>query len=171
MIYIYIYIQSVLHRKHVSATEPNRLMMCGETVAVCCEVRTAHTDTLCGQSVPHRKHITSPLQSPTGSCCVEKQLLFAVRTVRNTQIHCVGSPSQETSLLRYRAQPVNSVWGNSRCLLWEPYGTHTYTVWVVRTPQETHHVSTTEPNRLMPCGETVAVCCENRTEHTDTLCG
>jgi hypothetical protein len=23
----------------------------------------------------------------------------------------------------------------------------------------------------MLCGETVAVCCENRTEHTDTLCG
>jgi hypothetical protein len=24
-------------------------------------------------------------------------------------------------------------------------------------------------NRLMLCGETLAVCCENRTEHTDTL--
>jgi hypothetical protein len=39
----------------------------------------------------------------------------------------------------------------------------------VRTSQETHHVSSTEPNRLMLCGETVAVCCENRTEHTDTV--
>jgi hypothetical protein len=29
--------------------------------------------------------------------------------------------------LRYNAQPVNAVWGNSRCLLWEPYGTHKYT--------------------------------------------
>jgi hypothetical protein len=28
-----------------------------------------------------------------------------------------------TLRLRYRAQPVNAVWGNSRCLLWEPYGT------------------------------------------------
>jgi hypothetical protein len=28
-----------------------------------------------------------------------------------------------------KAQPVNAVWGNSRCLLWEPYGTHRYTVW------------------------------------------
>jgi hypothetical protein len=40
-----------------------------ETVAVYCENHTEHTDTLCGQSsesVPHRKHITSPLQSPTG---------------------------------------------------------------------------------------------------------
>jgi hypothetical protein len=51
---------------HVSATEPNRLMLCGETVAVCCENRREHTDTLCGQFVPNRKHITSPLQSPTG---------------------------------------------------------------------------------------------------------
>jgi hypothetical protein len=30
---------------------------------------------------------------------------------------------------------------------------------------------TTKPNRLMLFGETVAVCCENHTEHTDTLCG
>jgi hypothetical protein len=39
----------------------------------------------------------------------------------------------------------------------------------VRTSQETCYVSATEPNRLMLCGETVAVCCENRAEHTDTL--
>jgi hypothetical protein len=37
----------------------------------------------------------------------------------------------------------------------------------VRTSQETHHVSTTKPNRLMLFGETVAVYCENHTEHTD----
>jgi hypothetical protein len=42
-------------------------------------------------------------------------------------------------------------------------------VGAVRTSQQTHHVSATEPNRLLLCGETVAVCCENRTEHTDTL--
>jgi hypothetical protein len=41
----------------------------------------------------------------------------------------------------------------------------------VRTSQETHHVSATKPNRLMPFRETVAVYCENHTEHTDTLCG
>jgi hypothetical protein len=39
----------------------------------------------------------------------------------------------------------------------------------VRTSQETHYVSATEPNRLMLFGETVAVYCENRVEHTDTL--
>jgi hypothetical protein len=37
----------------------------------------------------------------------------------------------------------------------------------VRTSQETHYVSTT----LMLVRETVAVYCENHTEHTDTLCG
>jgi hypothetical protein len=77
-------------------------------------VRTVRdTDTVCGQSVPHRKHntsplrntqihcvgspylignITSPLQSPALLCCLRKHSLFIARTVRNTQIHCVGSP-------------------------------------------------------------------------------
>jgi hypothetical protein len=35
----------------------------------------------------------------------------------------------------------------------------------------TLQVSATKPNRLMLFGETVAVYCENHTEHTDTLCG
>jgi hypothetical protein len=43
----------------------------------------------------------------------------------------------------------------------------------VRASQETHYVSATKPNRLMLFRETVAVYCENRTEHTNTctLCG
>jgi hypothetical protein len=41
----------------------------------------------------------------------------------------------------------------------------------VSTSQETHYVTTTKPNRLMLFGETVAVYCENHTEHTDTLRG
>jgi hypothetical protein len=36
----------------------------------------------------------------------------------------------------------------------------------IPTSQEIHYVSTTEPNRLMLFGETVAVYCENHTEHT-----
>jgi hypothetical protein len=35
-----------------------------------------------------------------------------------------------TLRLHYKAQPVKAVWGNSRCLLREPYGTHRYTVCV-----------------------------------------
>jgi hypothetical protein len=44
---------------HVFATEPNRIMLFGEIVVVCCENRTEHTYTLCGQSVPHRKHFSA----------------------------------------------------------------------------------------------------------------
>jgi hypothetical protein len=40
----------------------------------------------------------------------------------------------------------------------------------VRTLQETHYVFATKPNRLMLFRETVAVYCENRTEHTNTPC-
>jgi hypothetical protein len=39
----------------------------------------------------------------------------------------------------------------------------------VRTSQETHYISATKSSRLMLFGETVAVYCENHTEHTDTL--
>jgi thioredoxin-related protein len=35
----------------VSATEPNRLMLFGKTVAVYCEKFTEHTDKMCGQTV------------------------------------------------------------------------------------------------------------------------
>jgi hypothetical protein len=41
----------------------------------------------------------------------------------------------------------------------------------VRTSQETYDASATKPNRLMLFMETVAVYCENHTEHTNTLCG
>jgi hypothetical protein len=41
----------------------------------------------------------------------------------------------------------------------------------VRTSQETYYVSAAKPNRLMVFRETVAVYCENHTEHLDTLCG
>jgi hypothetical protein len=39
----------------------------------------------------------------------------------------------------------------------------------VRTSQETHYISVTEPKRLMLFGETVVVYYENHTEHTDTV--
>jgi hypothetical protein len=56
----------------------------------------------------------------------------------------------------------------------ENHTEHTDTVCgqnAVRTSQETHYVSATEPNRLMLFGEIVAVYCDNHTEHIDTLCG
>jgi hypothetical protein len=74
---LYIRIHFVSHRDHtaLSITETNRLMQFGEIIAVF-DNHTEHINTLCGQNadtlyiriqfVPHRKHITSPLQSPTG---------------------------------------------------------------------------------------------------------
>jgi hypothetical protein len=65
-------------------------MLCGETVSVYCEKHTEHTDTIFVQNsefVPHRIHITSPLQSITSSCCLGKEPLFissTIRTHRNT---------------------------------------------------------------------------------------
>jgi hypothetical protein len=46
---------------------------------------------------------------------------------------------------------------------------HTEHTDTVRTSQETHYISATEPTRLMLFGETVDVYCENHTEHTDTV--
>jgi hypothetical protein len=126
-------------------------MLLGETATVYSENHTKHRYTVrteCGvlqyihiQFVPHRKRITSLLQTPASYCCLGKQSLFIVRTIRNTQIHSGG-----------RMQ--------SSAIYTNP----------VRTSQETHHVSATEPNLLALFGETVAIYCENHTEDR-TLCG
>jgi hypothetical protein len=58
------------------------------------------------------------------------------------------------------------LFGKTVAVYCENHTEHTDTV---RTSQETHYVSATEPNRLMLFGETVAVYCENHTEHTDTV--
>jgi hypothetical protein len=47
----------------------------------------------------------------------------------NNIYKCSPYLTGNTLRLHYKAQPVNAVWGNSRCLLWEPYGTHKYTLW------------------------------------------
>jgi predicted Zn-dependent protease with MMP-like domain len=53
----YIRIEFVPHRKHyLSAIEPNRLMLFGETVAVYCENHTEHIDTV---RTPHETHYFS----------------------------------------------------------------------------------------------------------------
>jgi hypothetical protein len=53
----------------------------------------------------------------------------------------------------------------------QPSGVRLNSLYIVRTSQETHHISATKPTRLMLFGETAAVYCENHTEHADTLCG
>jgi predicted AAA+ superfamily ATPase len=64
----------------------------------------------------------------------------------------------------------HSLWeqGKPRKTLISPHALLIVLSGSVHTSQETHSVSATEPNRLMLSGETVAVYCENLTEHTDT---
>jgi hypothetical protein len=38
---------------------------------------------------------------------------------------------QETHCHHYKAQPANTVWGNSHCLLWESYRTHRYSSYLL----------------------------------------
>jgi hypothetical protein len=92
-------------------------MQCGETVAVFSENRTEHTDTLCGQSVPHRKHHVSATEPNRLELCGETVAVYCENRTEHTDTLWAVRTSQETSRLRYRAQPVNAVWGNSRCLL------------------------------------------------------
>jgi hypothetical protein len=97
--------------------------------------------------------------------------------IRNTQIHCVGrmlSPylTGNTLRLHYKAQPVNAVWGNNHCLFSGPYGTHRYSVWAecrVCTSEEILRLRY-KAKPVKDVLKTVAVYCENLTEHTDTLC-
>jgi hypothetical protein len=63
------------------------------------------------QFVPHRKYITSPLQSPAGQCHVRFEVFMAVTTKNGvfwnikTDSYLIG----DTLRLRYRAQPVNAM--------------------------------------------------------------
>jgi hypothetical protein len=75
-----------------------------------------------------------------------------VRIIRNTN---TVRTSQETPCLRYRDEPVNTVW-ETVAVYSENHTEHTVTV---RTSRETHYVSAIETNRLVLFRETVAVYC------------
>jgi hypothetical protein len=79
-------------------------MLCGETVAVCCENRTEHTDTARTSQETHHVSATEPnrlmLCGETVAVCCENRTEHTdtvrtsqethVRTVRNTQIQYAG---------------------------------------------------------------------------------
>jgi hypothetical protein len=77
-------------------------MLFGEIVAVYCKSHTKHTDTLYGQNA-----IRTSQESHYVSATEPNLLMLFRETV---VVYCENH-------LRYRAQPVNAVWGNSRCLL------------------------------------------------------
>jgi hypothetical protein len=85
-------------------------------------------------------------------------------------IRFVSYLTGNTLRLRWKAQSVNAVLGNSHCLLWEQYGTQIIYKDAVRTSQEIHYVSATKTNRLILFKEIIAVYWENNTEHTNIPC-
>jgi hypothetical protein len=110
-----IYVNSVRTSQethYVSATEPNRLMLFRETVAVYCENHTEHTDTDCTSQETHYVSVTEP----------NRLMLFgetvAVYCENNTEHTDTVCTSQETHYF--------SATEPNRLMLWEPYGTHRY---------------------------------------------
>jgi hypothetical protein len=61
--------------------------------------------------------------SNNGFCSYDTSLIPVVDTCRREGYF----RTEDCSF--HQTEPVNPVWGNSRCLLGEPYGTHRYTVW------------------------------------------
>jgi hypothetical protein len=92
-------------------------MLCGETVAVCCENRTQHTDTLWAVRTSQETHHVSATEPNRLMLCGETVTICCENGTEHTDT--LGSPylTGDTSSLRYRTQSVNAVWGNNRCLL------------------------------------------------------
>jgi hypothetical protein len=83
----------------------------------------------------------------------------AVYCENHTEHYTVRTSQETHHIILYRAQTVKAVYCKN----------HTEHTDTVRTSQEIHYVSATEPNRLMLFRETVAVYCENHTEHSDAV--
>jgi hypothetical protein len=73
-------------------------MLCGETVAVCCENSTEHTDTVRTSQETRYVSATEPIRlmlfgEVVAVSCENRtehtDTLWAVRTSQETQIHCV----------------------------------------------------------------------------------
>jgi hypothetical protein len=53
-----------------------------------------------------------------GPCCTEETGITYFENQEHLNIYkCTPNRTGNTLRLRYRAQPINAVWGNSRCLL------------------------------------------------------
>jgi hypothetical protein len=103
---------------HVTVTEPNRLMLCEETVAVYCEnLRNTeiHINSVRTSKDTHYVSTTEPNRL---MLCEETVAVYCENRTEHTATYKLSPYLKgHTSRLRYRVQPVNAVWGNSRCLL------------------------------------------------------
>jgi hypothetical protein len=120
------------------------------------------------QFVPHRRHITSPLQSPAAVCCenctehtdkpcgqsvphrkhITSPLQSPVAVCCENRTEHTDTPSgQSVPHRKHITSPLKS----PVAVCCENRTKHTDTLWAVRTSQETRYVSTTEPSRLILC--------------------
>jgi hypothetical protein len=87
---------------YVSATEPKRLLLFGETVAVYCKNRTEHRDTLCGQNAvrtsQETRYVSStkpnrlmPFGETVAACCKNRTEHTDTLCGQNVQFQSVRS--------------------------------------------------------------------------------
>jgi hypothetical protein len=108
-------------------------MLVRETVATYCENHTEHTDTVRTSQETHYVSATEP-----------NQLMLVRETVA---VYCENHTEHTGNTLRLRYEPNQlMLFGETVAVYCENHTEHTD---IVRTSQETHYVSTTEPNRLM----------------------
>jgi hypothetical protein len=79
----------------VSATDLNLLMLCGETVALCCENRTEHTDTLWAVRTSQETHCVSATEP-------NRLVLFVVTTARSLVYPIDSGLRLRSPRLKYR---------------------------------------------------------------------
>jgi hypothetical protein len=104
-------------------------------------------------SVPHEKHIKSPLQSPTGYCYIRFYVITAV-TMKWRLLGCKNlfRTSRETHYIS-AIEPNRLL----LCKIWGLHGSEYEECRLlgyknpVRTSLETHHIFATDPSRLMLC--------------------
>jgi thioredoxin-related protein len=87
-------------------------MLFGKTVAVYCENHTEHTDTV---RTSQETHYISATETNRLMLFEEAVGVYCEDHTEDTDT--VRTSQKNTLCLRYRDQPVNAVWGNSRCLL------------------------------------------------------
>jgi hypothetical protein len=85
------------------------------------------------ESRPPARFTTLTLQECYGLNPLKTELLL--HNIYKSSSYLTGNALR----LSYKEQPVNAVWGNSRCLLWEPYGTHTYSPYLTGNTLRLHY--------------------------------
>jgi predicted Zn-dependent protease with MMP-like domain len=89
-----------------SATKPNRVMLFRETVAVYCENRTEHTDTLCGQNAVY----INPARTSQGTHDISAGKPNRLMLVRETvAVYCENRTEHTDTLCGQNAVYINSV--------------------------------------------------------------